>query len=113
MAFYETQNLSNFLISKTSLSSTLKIVYASFSFDGSEFKIIPVNLNSYGYFLVSSPGGSSIEIQFISDNSTVLCGTILDYNIFITQPTQNTIVFTISNLTPGQPYSGSMTLILQ
>jgi hypothetical protein len=114
MAFYETQNLSNFLVSSNiSNSSNLKIVYASFTFDGSEFKINPMNLNDYGYFTVGVSGGTSIEIQFITNYTRVLGTLTTNYTTTVSQPSQNAIIFTLSGLTPLEPYFGTISLMIQ
>jgi hypothetical protein len=114
MAFYETQTLPNFSISSLSIKQQqLKIVYASFIFDGSEFKINPMNLNDYGYFQVSPPGGSSISIQFITNYTKVLGTLTFDKTVTVTQPSQNTIIFTLSGLTPLAPYFGTLSLMIE
>ncbi len=112
MAFYETPNLSKFVLS-TPLTPNLKIIYASFTFDGSEFKINPMNLNNYGYFLVGPPGGSSIDIQFITNYTRVLGTMTFNNTVTVSQPEQNTIIFTLSGLTPLQPYFGTLSLMVQ
>lgn len=82
MSFYDTDNLANFSV--TSKPPSLKIVYASFTFNGSEFKIKPMNLNDYGEFQVT-----------------------------VAKPSQDTIIFTLSGLTPGNPYFGTLSLMVE
>ncbi len=114
MSYYETETLPNFSLGDQ-LPKTLvpKIIYASFSFDGTTFRINPMNLSNYGYFIVSIPGGSSIDIQFITNYTRVLGVMTVNYTVTVSQPVQNTIQFTISGLTPGNPYFGTMSLMVE
>lgn len=110
-SFYETDNLPNFSVATKPQS--LKIVYASFIFDGTEFKIKPMNLNDYGVFQVTPPGGASVTIQFISDYTNVIGLMTVNYTVTVSKPTQNSFSFTISGLTPGDPYFGTLSLMIE
>ncbi len=111
MSFYDTDNLANFSV--TSKPPSLKIVYASFTFNGTEFKISPMNLNDYGEFQVGRSGGSSITVEFITNYSNVLGTMTTNYTVTVAKPSQKTIIFTITGLTPGNPYFGTLSLMIE
>ncbi len=111
MSFYDTDNLANFSV--TSKPPSLKIVYASFTFNGTEFKISPMNLNDYGEFQVTAPGGSSITVRFITNYSNVLGTMTTNYTVTVAKSAQNTISFTLTGLTPGNPYFGTLSLMIE
>ena len=121
MSFYDI--IINYDLAIKQLSTNVKtiyipnMVYVTFLFDGSEFKIIPnnpTNLNGLGYFTVSQAGQPQIEIIFTSSSMySKVSGCILsDYNYTVEYPSSNVVKFTLTGL-PLSEYSGKISILIK
>lgn len=105
---YSVQTQPNFRVQSFPPAPTLITFSILFTFNGSEFKIKPMNKNNCGFFTVTPSGGPTQSVTFTCSApfKHVIGNVTFDGIVIEPQPDPSVFTFTLTGLT-GAPFVGS------